>query len=157
MPIRMITVGKLLDPWTQAAREYEKRISRYDKLESIEVADLKEPAQLSDAAIAEHRRREGEVVLKRIKPTDYVVALCIDAKQYSSEAFAAKLGEWRVGGKTPCFVIGGSMGLSDEVLSRAHERLSLSALTFPHQMARVVLLEQVYRAFKILGQERYHK
>lgn len=157
MPIRIVAVGKLGAPWQEAAREYEKRLGRYDRIEVLELGDLKEPVSAHAALIEEHKRREGELILKRLGPQEHIIALCPGPRQLSSEAFADHLQVLRNGGKSPCFVIGGSMGLSSEVIQRADEQLSLSELIFPHQLARVVLLEQLYRAFKILGGERYHK
>lgn len=157
MPIRLLAVSNVAAPWQAACEEYLLRLSRYDRLEVAEVPELREPQHISPAALVEHTRREGEGVLKRIREDDYVIALCIEGRQLSSEAFADKLSTLRVQGRTPCFVIGGSLGLSEEVLRRADELLSLSKMTFPYQMARAVLLEQLYRAFKIMGGERYHK
>lgn len=157
MPIRLLAVGKVSPPWLSACEEYAKRLKRYDRLEVVELPELKEPQHISAAALAEHTRREGEALLKRIRNDEHVIALCIEGKQLQSEAFAQRLHTLRLEGKVPCFVIGGSLGLSEDVLKRADERLSLSAMTFPHQMARAVLLEQLYRAFKIIGGERYHK
>lgn len=157
MPIRVLAVGKVTSPWLTPCQEYAKRISRYDRLEVVELPELKAPPQLSKAAMGEHIRREGELLLKRLRPEEYVIALCIQGRQMSSEQLAQRLGELRVGGRTPCFVIGGSLGLSAQAVARADERLSFSAMTFPHQMARAVLLEQLYRAFKIINGERYHK
>mgnify|MGYP000963937587 CR=1 FL=1 len=157
MPIRLVTVGKVSAPWSAVCTEYAARLQRYDRLEIVEVPEFKEPQHTSETALKEHTRREGEGLLKRIRADEYVIALCIDGKQHGSEFFSNRLRALRVEGKSPCFVIGGSMGLSEEVLQRADERMSLSAMTFPHQMARAVLLEQLYRAFKIMGGERYHK
>lgn len=157
MPIRVIAVGKTVQPWLAAVQEYEKRLGRYDRLEVIELPDLREPQHMSDAALEEHVRREGELICKRLRHDDHVIALCIEGKQHTSEVFAEKLSALRVSGKTPCFVIGGSLGLSREVVARSDEQLSLSQMTYPHQMARAVLAEQLYRAFKIIGGERYHK
>lgn len=137
--------------------EYLKRLSRFDKVQVLEVPDVSEPANASSAQITQIVEAEGERLLSLVKPADYVTALCIDAPQYSSEQFAARLQNVRDTSRHHVFVIGGSNGLSDKVLSRADERLSLSEMTFPHQLARVLLLEQIYRAYKINANERYHK
>lgn len=157
MPIRVIAVGKVSAPWLAVCQDYQKRLGRYDRLDVVELPDLKEPHHVSDAALREHTRREGELILRRVRPDEHVIALCIEGQQVTSEGLADKLSALRLTGRSPCFVIGGSLGLSEEVLSRADERMSLSQMTFPHQMARTVLLEQVYRAFKIMSGERYHK
>lgn len=157
MPVTIVAVGRMSEPLAAAAREYEKRLSRYDKLSVIEVPDQREPASLSQALINQAMQREGQQILRHIRPGDHVAALCIEGDALPTEAFAQRLRQLRDGGSSIVFVIGGSLGLSPEVLNRADSRLSLSALTMPHQLARVVLLEQIYRAFKILSGERYHK
>ena len=119
--------------------------------------DLPEPANASDADRKKVMEKEGESILSRIKPGDRVTALCVDAKQMDSEAFAARLAEGDMRPGRQVFVIGGSLGLSEQVLRRADEKISFSKMTFPHQLARVILLEQMYRACKINAGERYHK
>ena len=157
MPLSLITVGKIAKPFAEAAREYEKRLSRYDKVEVIELPDEKEPAHLSPAAIAQVMDKEGRSILGRVRREDAVVALCIDGQAQTSEQLADTLSRLRMDGRRIVFIIGGSLGLSPEVVARADIRLSLSSMTMPHQLARVVLLEQIYRAFKIISGERYHK
>ena len=157
MPLSLITVGKIAKPFAEAAREYEKRLSRYDKFEVIELPDEKEPAHLSPAAIAQVMDKEGRNILGRVRREDAVVALCIEGKAQTSEQLADTLSRLRMDGRRIVFIIGGSLGLSPEVVARADIRLSLSSMTMPHQLARVVLLEQIYRAFKIISGERYHK
>ena len=154
----ILCVGRLKEAWWRdACGEYLKRLSRYGRTELIEVDDLPEPEHSSDADRQRIMQREGEALLRRIRPTDHVIALCIDAPQLGSEGLATLLGERdRQGGRT-VFVIGGSLGLSPGVIARADRRLSMSKMTFPHQLARVMLLEQLYRARKILSGEKYHK
>jgi len=157
MPVTIVAVGRMSEPLASAAREYEKRLSRYDKLAVIEVPDQREPANLSEALMAQAMQREGQQILRHIRPGDHVIALCIGGEAVGTEAFAQRFRRLRDGGSPIVFVIGGSLGLSPEVLSRADSDMSLSALTMPHQLARVVLLEQIYRVHKILSGERYHK
>lgn len=157
MPLSLITVGKIAKPFAEAAREYEKRLSRYDKVEVIELPDEKEPARLSPSAIAQVMDKEGRNILGRVRREDAVVALCIDGQAQTSEQMADTISRLRMDGRRIVFIIGGSLGLSPDVIARADIRLSLSSMTMPHQLARVVLLEQIYRAFKITTGERYHK
>lgn len=154
----ILCVGRLKEAyWRDACGEYLKRLGRYGKPELVEVDDLPEPEHASDADRQRIMQKEGEALLKRIRPGDHVVALCIDAPQLASEGLADLLkGRDLQGGRT-VFVIGGSLGLSPQVIARADRKLSMSKLTFPHQLARVMLLEQLYRARKILAGERYHK
>lgn len=156
--IHIIAVGKLREPfYRQAAAEYQKRLGRYTQITITEVPDEKEPDKPSAALEEKLKQTEGERILKLIKARDRVVALCIEGTQEDSSAFSKRLGRLHEMPNDTVFVIGGSLGLSDEVLKRADERLSLSRFTFPHQLARVVLLEQIYRGYKILANERYHK
>ncbi len=158
MNAAIVCVGRLREKYFQdAAGEYEKRLSRFGKLEIIELPDLPEPANASDADRKKVMEKEGESILARIKPGDRVTALCVDAKQMDSEAFAMRLKEGDMRPGRQVFVIGGSLGLSPQVLQRADEKISFSKMTFPHQLARVILLEQMYRACKINAGERYHK
>ena len=154
----ILCVGRLKEAyWRDACGEYLKRLSRYGKPELIEVDDLPEPEHASDADRQKIMQKEGEALLKRIRPTDYVVAMCIDAPQLTSEGLADLLHTRDQQGGRTVFVVGGSLGLSDQVIARADRRLSMSKMTFPHQLARVMLLEQLYRARKILAGEKYHK
>ena len=140
------------------ADEYLKRLGRYDRYEEIELPDLPEPGEGSAVLEEKVKTREGEAILARIKPGDRVIALTIGGKARSSEDLAKHLRELKTAGcGRLVFVIGGSLGLGGNVLARADEELSMSAMTFPHQLARVMLLEQVYRAMKINAGERYHK
>lgn len=159
MNLKIACVGKLKDRcFIEAAAEYEKRLSRYAAIEIAEVADEKTPETLSAADAEKAVEREGKRLLSCIAETEYVVALAIDGKKYDSVGFSKHLTQLFDGGKTKLmFVIGGSLGLDPAVLARANERLSLSDMTFPHRLARVLLLEQLYRAFKIRAGEPYHK
>ena len=157
MPVTVICVGKLRERFfADAAAEYLKRLRRLMPVTVIEVPD--EPAQPGDAQNEVVLRREGERILARLTDRDHVIALCVDAKQYESPELAARLDGLFTQGKSHiAFVIGGSLGLHPSVLKRADERMSMSRMTFPHQLARVMLLEQLFRAAKINAGERYHK
>lgn len=159
MNVRILCVGKLKEPYfEQACTEFQKRLSRYCALETVEVADEKAPESLHPADEALVREKEGKRLLKAVGQKDYVVALAIDGKQLSSEGFAAYLAEKEQSAvRALTFVIGGSLGLSDEVYARADAKLSFSKMTFPHRIARLLLLEQLYRGFKINAHETYHK
>lgn len=159
MTLCILCVGRLRERfYRDAADEYIKRLKRFGAIEEVELPDLPEPANASPAIEQKIREREGEAILSRIRAQDHVVALCIEGAQLSSEQLAQRISvlEGRGVGRA-VFVIGGSLGLSDAVIRRANERLSFSKMTFPHQLARVVLLEQLYRARKIGANERYHK
>ena len=158
MNAAIVCVGKMKEKyWRDAAAEYEKRLSRFLRLEMIELPDLPEPVNSSPAIEAQIRQKEGEVILAKLRPDDIVVALCIEGKQLDSVSLSAQLARYANTGRRVAFVIGGSLGLSPEVVARANMKLSFSPMTFPHQLARIMLLEQVYRACKIGAGERYHK
>lgn len=159
MKITVIGVGRLKEKYWQAAiDEYSKRLSKYVKLDIVEVPDEKAPENLSAAEEEIVKKNEGERILKNIKDGAYVIALAINGKMLSSEELSEFLNERMVRGAGHIvFVIGGSLGLSPEVLDRADYKLSFSKMTFPHQMMRVILLEQFYRAVKIMKNEPYHK
>ena len=159
MRITLITVGKIKEKYLRdAIAEYSKRVSRYCKLEIAEVADEKTPDQASEAAEENIRNKEGERILKHIRDDMYVITLEIGGKMLSSEEFADKINSLGVQGKSSItFVIGGSIGLGQEVLRRSDYALSFSKMTFPHQLMRVILLEQVYRGYRIINGEPYHK
>ncbi len=159
MKIRILAVGKVKEAFFRdAVGEYCKRLSRYAKVEIMEAADEKTPDMPSDAERESVLTREGERLLHMIRSTDYVIALAIDGKRFSSEDFASHIESLMTRGKSSLvFVIGGSLGLSRAVLSRADETLSFSDFTFPHQLMRVILLEQIYRAYRICSHEPYHK
>ena len=158
MNMALICMGRLKERyWRDAAAEYEKRISRFGKFEEIELPDLPEPSNSSPAIEEQIRKKEGEAILSKIRDQDVVVCLCIDGKQMDSVQLSRKLTERTDTGRRVVFVIGGSLGLSPEVVARAQLKLSFSPMTFPHQLARIMLLEQTYRALKIAAGERYHK
>lgn len=159
MKITLISVGKIKENYlTQAVLEYSKRLSRYTKLEIIEVADEKTPDGASEAEELQIKNIEGERILKQIKDGSYCLALAIEGKMYDSVEFAEQLEKLRVNGKSHLiFLIGGSLGLSETVLKRADTLISFSKMTFPHQLMRVILLEQIYRAYRITAGEPYHK
>ena len=158
MNMALVCMGRLKEKsGRDAAAEYEKRLSRFGKWETIELPDLPEPANSSPAIEEQIKKKEGEAILARIRDGDIVVCLCIDGRQMDSVQLSAKLTELIDTGRRVVFVIGGSLGLSPEVVRRAQLRLSFSPMTFPHQLARIMLLEQTYRALKIAAGERYHK
>ena len=159
MNIRILCVGKLKEAYfIDACAEFQKRLSRFCTLSIVEVPDEKAPESLHPADEALVREKEGKRLLKAIDPKDFVAALAIDGRQQTSEEFASFLEEKELAGvRTVDFVIGGSLGLSDEVYARANARLSFSKMTFPHRIARLLLLEQLFRAYKIRTHEAYHK
>ena len=159
MSMSIIAVGRMKEkPYRAMADEYLKRLSRYGRVEEIELPDLPEPANASAAQEEQIRAREGESILGRIRPGDYVIALTIPGRQWDSPGLSRHLeGLMTRGASNIVFVIGGSLGLHERVIARADEQLSMSPMTFPHQLARVMLLEQLYRAMKIRAGERYHK
>jgi len=155
----ILCVGKMKEKaYRELADEYLKRLGRYGKYEETEIADLPEPAGNSTALEEQVKTREGEALLAKIRPGDRVIALTIEGKMMSSEELAGRIAEMRNGGVgRVVYVIGGSLGLGKNVLARADEEMSMSKMTFPHRLARVMLLEQLYRAEKIISGERYHK
>ena len=159
MKISILCVGKVKEKfYREAIDEFTKRLGRYCKLEIIEVADEKTDEQASDTEIRLVKEKEGERLLKNIKEDAYVIALCIDGKQLDSEELSEKIEKLGIQGISHiCFIIGGSLGLSDAVVKRADFKLSFSKMTFPHQLMRVLLLEQIYRGYRIMNHEPYHK
>ena len=159
MRITIIGVGKIKEKFfTDAIAEYTKRLSRYIKLEIIELADEKTPERASAAEEEQIKSKEGERILKSIRDGAYVIALAIEGKQLSSTELATKIEQLSVGGDSHIvFIIGGSLGLAPVVLKRADYLLSFSKMTFPHQLMRVVLLEQIYLSYRIIQGEPYHK
>lgn len=159
MKITLITVGKIKEKYLKdAIAEYSKRLSRYCKLEIIEAADEKTPDQASETVEENIRSKEGERILKHIRDDMYVITLEIGGKMLSSEELAQKIEALGIQGESSiAFVIGGSIGLGKDVLKRSDFALSFSKMTFPHQMMRVILLEQVYRSYRIINGEPYHK
>lgn len=159
MNISIVTVGKLKEKYLkQGIEEYLKRLSAYAKVEIIEVADEKAPETLSESEMEQVKQKEGERILAKLHPDTHVIALAIEGKMYTSEQFSAHIDQLATYGKSKiAFIIGGSLGLSSQVLKRADETLSFSKMTFPHQLMRLILLEQVYRVFRIMKGEPYHK
>lgn len=159
MKITVISVGKLKEKYLKMGiEEYSKRLSKYCKMEFIEVPDEKAPENMSTAEENMVREKEGEKILKSIKIDAYVVALAIEGRQMTSEELSNWISQLGVQGKSHItFIIGGSIGLSEEVLRRADYKLSFSKMTFPHQLMKMILLEQIYRGFRILNNEPYHK
>ena len=159
MKITVITVGKIKEKYLRdAIAEYAKRLSRYCKLEIVEVADEKTPDQASETVEEQIRDKEGERILKYIRDDMYVITLEIGGKMLSSEELADKINMLGIRGQSSvAFLIGGSIGLGREVLKRSDYALSFSKMTFPHQLMRVILLEQVYRSYRIINGEPYHK
>lgn len=159
MKLRVICVGRLKEKfYTDAVNEFKKRLSRFAEVEIVELADEKAPEKLSDAELEQIKLAEGRRILAKLADGETVVALEIRGVQLSSTELAEKLKNLMLEGKSRiAFIIGGSNGLSAEVLSRADFRLSFSKMTFSHQIFRVMLMEQLYRAFKIINNEPYHK
>ena len=159
MKITVIAVGKIKEKYLEdAIGEYSKRLNRYCRLEIIQVADEKTPEEASPAQMRQIKAREGERILAHVEAGAYVVALAIKGQMVSSEELAARIGKLGVDGRSQIiFIIGGSLGLADEVLARADWLLSFSPMTFPHQLMRVILLEQIYRSYQILAGTPYHK
>ncbi|MBE7026102.1 MAG: 23S rRNA (pseudouridine(1915)-N(3))-methyltransferase RlmH [Ruminococcaceae bacterium] len=159
MNITVIAVGKLKEKFFEAAvNEYVKRLGRFSKVRIIELSDQKIADKATDGQVRQVLEKEGDDILSKISPPQYVIALCVEGKKMSSETFADTIQTLGINGKSDIvFVIGGSLGLDEKVKKRADLKLSFSDMTFPHQLMRVILLEQVYRAFKILANETYHK
>lgn len=159
MKLTILCVGKCREKYfTDAAAEYLKRLSRYAKTEVIEVKDEKTPEEASPHEEELIRETEGKRLLERLPENAYVICTAIDGKSFDSVGLSVRLSELMLRGESHlCFVIGGSIGLSESVLSRADEKWSFSKLTFPHQLMRVILTEQLYRAFRIMNHEPYHK
>ncbi len=159
MRITVVCVGKLKEKyWQDAVSEYNKRLGRYHKMEIVELPDEKAPETMSVAQETEVKRKEGERILKAVKEDSFVVVLAIEGKMMTSEGLADFMAKKAVGGVSHMtFIIGGSLGLSKAVMDRGNFALSFSPMTFPHQMMRVILLEQIYRAERINRKEPYHK
>lgn len=158
MKIKVICVGKIKEKfYRDAISEYQKRLGRYCELSIIEVEDEPTKEHASETMIEEVKQKEGARILKRIAPSDYVIGLCIDGKQKDSVSLSRHLDDLWMTNSSIAFVIGGSLGLSQEVISMCREKLSFSKLTFPHQLMRVILLEQIYRSYRISRNEPYHK
>ncbi|MBS5934007.1 MAG: 23S rRNA (pseudouridine(1915)-N(3))-methyltransferase RlmH [Clostridiales bacterium] len=159
MKITVLCVGKIKEKYfTLGIVEYAKRLSRYCKLEIIEVPDEKTPDNASENEELQIKAKEGDKLLRYIKDNAYVIALAIEGKMLTSEELSEKMEQLGINGDSNVvFVIGGSLGLDKRILDRADYKLSFSKMTFPHQMMRMVLLEQVYRGYRIMKGEPYHK
>lgn len=159
MNIQIISVGKLKEKYLKMGiEEYTKRMGAYAKMDLVEVSDEKAPEQLSLADMEIVKKKEGDRILAKIAPDTYVIALAIEGKMKSSEELANDLESLMTYGKSKiAFVIGGSLGLHDDVMKRSNEKLSFSKMTLPHQLMKLVLVEQIYRAFRIINNAPYHK
>ena len=159
MRISLICVGKLKEKYlVMGVEEYVKRLSRYCTLEIIELPDEKTPDNAGEALEELIKKKEGERILRSVKEDSYCIALAIEGKQLTSEELAEKINFLGVSGTSHItFIIGGSLGLSPEILGRADEKLSFSKLTFPHQLMRMIFLEQIYRSYRIIYNQPYHK
>ena len=159
MKITVLCVGKIKEKFfADAIKEYSKRLSRYCKLEIVEVADEKTPDGASDLVVSQIKDKEAERMEKYLPDSAYVIALAIEGKKLTSEKLAEKIDTLGITGTSHLvFLIGGSLGMSDRLLKRADYLLSFSDMTFPHQLMRVILLEQIYRSYRIIHREPYHK
>ena len=159
MEIRIVTVGKIKETYlNDGIAEYAKRLSRYCKLTFCQVTDEKTPDKASDALNEQIKNTEAQSLMKQIREQDYVIALALDGTMLDSIELSQKISRLGVEGKSSiAFVIGGSLGLGDEVLRRADYKLSFSKMTFPHQLMQMILLEQIYRSYRIMNNEPYHK
>lgn len=158
MNINIISVGKIKEKYfTAAIEEYSKRLSRFVKLIVTEIPDERIPDNASEKEIEIIKEKEGRKILSKLNENSFVITLCIEGKELSSEELAQKITDISMSSSNITFIIGGSLGLSDAVKNKSQLRLSFGKITFPHQLMRVVLLEQIYRAFKINNNENYHK
>lgn len=159
MKIKIIAIGGLKEQyWREAEKEYVKRLSSYAKIDILEVSDVPAPAKASSEEEKAIKEKEAQKVFPHLNDDDYVVLLDLGKNEISSEELASSMEKWFVCGRSKItFVIGGSLGLSDSLRKRGNAFLTLSRLTFTHQMTRVILLEQIYRSFKIIRGEPYHK
>lgn len=157
--IKIVACGKIKEPWMrEGIQEYTKRLKAYDKLEIVEVKDIEAKESFSDAQFEQVKKEEGERLLKQIKDDEYVILLDLKGESLDSISLSKKVQDLYTQGKSKItFVIGGSLGVSKEVIQRANYRLKLSDCTFPHQLCRIILLEQIYRLFRIMHNEPYHK
>ncbi|QQY79727.1 23S rRNA (pseudouridine1915-N3)-methyltransferase [Keratinibaculum paraultunense] len=159
MKIRVIAVGKIKEKYIRdGINEYLKRLSRYCSVEIIEVEDEKTQENLTNREIDIIKDKEGKRILSKISPNSHIISLVIEGKQMSSEELANKIEDLMIEGvNNLTFIIGGSLGLSREVIEKSNLKLSFSKMTFPHQLMRMVLLEQIYRSFRIIRGEPYHR
>lgn len=159
MNIQIVSVGKLKEKYLiKGIAEYTKRLTPYAKFSITEVPDEKAPENLSEAEMEKVKEVEGERILSKISPQEYVYVLAIEGKDRSSEEFSKEIQELMIRGKSKItFVIGGSLGLSKEIMKRSNAQISFGKMTYPHQLMRLILVEQIYRAFRIMRNEPYHK
>lgn len=158
MNITLITVGKLKEKYFKdAVLEYLKRLSRFGKFQIIEIPDEKIPENAGQTLEEQIKKKEGAAILSQVREQTFFITLCIEGKALSSEDFATKISDLSMQTSHITFAIGGSLGLSDEVKNASNLKLSFGKMTLPHQLMRVILLEQIYRAFKINANETYHK
>lgn len=159
MGITIVSVGKLKEKYLKKGiEEYAKRLGAYTKFSVVEVPDEKAPENLSEAEMEQVKQKEGERILSKIPAHAHVYALAIEGKERTSEEFAAEIEKLMVHGKSSIvFVIGGSLGLSKDVMQRSNAQISFGKMTYPHQLMRLILTEQIYRAFRIMRNEPYHK
>ncbi len=158
LTIKIICVGKLKEDYLKSAvQEYSKRLSKYCKLDIVELTDEKIPDKLNESIAQEIKFKECENILRHIKNDSYIIALDLNGKQYSSEEFSKKLDNISMKSSNVTFIIGGSLGFNKHLLDLCHEKICFSKMTFPHQLIRVFLLEQIFRAFKISNGETYHR
>lgn len=159
MNIKIVTVGKLKEKYLiQGINEYVKRLGAYCKIQFVEVPDEKAPESMSEAEMLQVKEKEGKKILAKIKDQEYVFALAIEGKNPTSEAFAQQIEQLGIQGKSQLvFVIGGSLGLNQEVMQRSDTQISFGKMTYPHQLMKLILVEQIYRAFRINTGAPYHK
>lgn len=159
LQIKIITVGKLKEKYLkQGIEEYAKRLTKYAKITMVEVPDEKAPENLSSAEMEQVKEKEGRRILAKVKEGEYVLALAIDGQQHSSESLAQTIETLGIQGNSQLtFIIGGSLGLSPEVMHRAQDTLSFGKMTYPHQLMKLILTEQIYRSFRIINGHAYHK
>lgn len=158
LTIQIICVGKLKEAYLKSAiEEYSKRLSRYCKLDMIELPDEKIPEKLNVNLSDEIKSKECDNILRHIKKDSYVIALDLKGKQFTSEEFSSEIEKISMSSSNITFIIGGSLGLTSELLNLCHQKICFSKMTFPHQLIRVFLLEQIFRAFKISNGETYHR
>jgi len=158
LKVKLFTVGNLKESyWRDASAEYEKRLKHYIDLEVVEIKEVRIKDKASHTDIVNALNKEATTILQHINVTDYVVSLAVDGKMFTSEQISELIQGWEQNGKRIIFVIGSSHGLAQSIGHRADLKLSCSPMTFPHQMIRIFLLEQVYRGYKILRNETYHK
>lgn len=159
MNINIIAVGKIKEKYIkEGISEFSKRLSKYVSLKIVEISDEKAPENLSEKDMEIVKNKEGSRIIQKLPQNSYIIALTIDGKQLSSEGLSEKMQDIMLGGVSDItFIIGGSLGLSDELVAKSQYQLSFSKMTFPHQLMRVILLEQTYRGFRIIRGEPYHK